>query len=147
MKKLRKFLRLSSADRRLLIKSTLLLGAIKLGLWLLRFQTSRRLLSRVMVPTAELREVNQAAIDQVVWAVTVAGRYVPGATCLAQAMATQLLLSHRGHPTNLRIGVARSEQGQFQAHAWVECQGRVVIGGARAPSRFTPLPSLEGERP
>ena len=147
MKKLRKFLRLPSADRRLLVKSTLLLGAVRLGLRLLPFQTSQRLLARMMPPTAELQEVDQAAIDQVVWAVTVASRYVPAATCLAQAMAAQVLLSHRGHPTRLRIGVARSDDGQFQAHAWVECQGRVVIGGTNNLSSFSRLPSLEGERP
>jgi hypothetical protein len=84
---------------------------------------------------------------QVVWAVTVGSRYVPAATCLTQALVTQVLLSRRGHPASMRIGVARSEAGEFQAHAWVECRGRVVIGGAQAPLRFTPLPSLERERP
>jgi hypothetical protein len=88
---------------------------------------------------------DQACMRQVVWAVTVASRYVPAATCLTQALATQILLSRRGHPTSLRIGVGRSEAGEFQAHAWVECQGRVVIGGIKALSRYTPLLSLGRE--
>ncbi len=147
MKKLHKFLRLPSADRRLLVKSILLLGAVRLGLRLLPFQTSRRLLARMVPPTSELQKVDQVPIDQVIWAVTVASRYVPAATCLARAMAMQVLLSHRGHPASLRIGVARSEAGEFQAHAWVECQRRVVIGDTEALSRFTLLPSLEREIP
>ena len=147
MKKLHKFLRLPSADRRLLVKSILLLGAVRLGLRLLPFQTSRRLLARMVPPTSELQKVDQAPIDQVIWAVTVASRFVPAATCLAQAMATEVLLSHCGHPASLRIGVARSEEGQFQAHAWVECQGRTVIGGSEDHTRYTLLPSLEGEIP
>lgn len=147
MKKLHKFLRLPSADRRLLVKSILLLGAVRLGLRLLPFQTSRRLLARMVPPTSELQKVDRAAVDQVVWAVTVASRYVPAATCLARAMATEVLLSHCGHPAALRVGVARSEAGEFQAHAWVECQRRVVIGDTKALSRFTLLPSLEREIP
>ena len=86
-------------------------------------------------------------MEQVVWAVTVASQYVPAATCLTQALAAQVLLSRLGHPASLRIGVSRDEAGEFQAHAWVECQGRVVIGGVQALSRFTPLPPLDGERP
>jgi hypothetical protein len=77
--------------------------------------------------------------------VTLASRCVPSATCLTQALAGQVLLSRHGHPASLRIGVARSAAGEFQAHAWVECHGRIVIGGAQTLSRFTPLPSLERE--
>jgi Transglutaminase-like superfamily len=84
------------------------------------------------------------SLEQVVWTVTVASQNIPGATCLTQALVTQVLLSRRGHPASLCIGVARSEAGEFLAHAWVECQGSVVIGGITALTRFTPLPSLDG---
>jgi hypothetical protein len=130
----------------LLGKSLLLLGAIRLGLWLLPFRTLRHLVARAAQARPELRESDQASVDRVVWAVTVASRYVPKATCLTQALATQVLLARRGHSVHLRIGVAHIETGEFQAHAWVECHGRVVIGGADAPVRFTPLPPLDGKR-
>jgi hypothetical protein len=116
-------------------------------LWLLPFWTLRRLLAHMMPAHAATHEGNQASIRHIVWAVTVASRYVPAATCLTQALATQVLLRRCGYSANLRIGVARSEAGEFQAHAWVEYQGEVVIGGVQAPSRFTPLASLDGERP
>ena len=145
MKRLYKFLRLPSTDRRLLVNSVLLLGMVRLRLWLLPFQTLRHLLIRMTRATAELQATDQASIDQVVWGVTVGSRYVPAATCLTQALATQMLLSHCGHPARLRIGVARSETGEFHAHAWVECQGRIVIGGTDAPLRYTPLAPLEGK--
>jgi len=86
-------------------------------------------------------------MDSVTWAVAVASRYVPLVTCLTQALATQVLLGRCGHPASLRIGVARSERGQLQAHAWVESQGRIVFGGLKNLSHYTPLPPLEGERP
>jgi len=36
-------------------------------------------------------------------------------------------------------------QGQLQAHAWVESQGRIVSGGLKDLWRYTPLPLLEGK--
>jgi hypothetical protein len=140
-----KFSCLPAAQRRLVLQAALLLGAIRLGLWLLPFRTLQRLLARLaQTPTAPL-EAGAATIGDVVWAVAGVSRYVPGATCLTQALAARVLLARRGQQTQLRLGVARSAAGEFQAHAWVEWQGRVVIGGADAPLRFTPMPSLERE--
>jgi Transglutaminase-like superfamily len=142
---LRKYLCLPPTDRRFLVKSAWLLGVVRLGLWLLPFQHLRRLLARMAGETTPLHGVDQTSIERVSWAVAVASHYIPGATCLTQALATQVLLGQQGHAATLRIGVARGERGQFQAHAWVEYQGRVMIGGREAPSRFTPLPPLEGK--
>ena len=147
MKRLREFWSLPPSYRRLLITSLVLLGIVRVGLWLLPFQTLRRLLAHTTREHAGAQGSDHVFIKQVARAVTVASRYIPAATCLTQALATQVLLSHRGHSASLRIGVAHSDVGKFQAHAWVECQGKIVIGGARALSRFTPLPPLDGERP
>ena len=147
MKRLRKFLYLTASDRQLLVSAGLLLGTIRLGLWLLPFQTWRRLLVRMTQTAEELPQTNQLCVDKVVWAVEVASRYMPGRVkCLARALATQVLLGRCGHLAQLRIGVAKSEQGQLEAHAWVESQGRIVIGGLKDLARYTPLPPLEGER-
>jgi hypothetical protein len=40
----------------------------------------------------------------------------------------------------VHIGVVRSEEGKFEAHAWVESEGRAVIGG-HALECYTPLTS------
>jgi hypothetical protein len=147
MERPHKFRRLPLRSRHLRVKSLLLLGLVRVGLWLLPFRTLHRLLAHMMPAHAVPQGGNRASIGHVVWAVRVASRYVPAATCLTQALATQVLLRRCGYAADLRIGVARSEAGEFQAHAWVEYQGEVVIGGVQAPSRFTPLPALDGERP
>ena len=68
---------------------------------------------------------------------------MPGAkTRLNQALVTQMLLARRGYPALLHIGVAKGKEGQFQAHAWVESEGKVVIGGSGLEC-FTPLAVLE----
>lgn len=146
MKQLRKFLHLSWGDRQLLFSTILLLSTIRLGLRLLRFQTLQHLLIK-MIPRTTVLPLEQASVNKVVWAVEVVSRYMPGGVkCLARALATQVLLGRRGYMTQLRIGVAKSEAGQLEAHAWVESQGRIVIGGLESLTRFTPLGTLELER-
>jgi Transglutaminase-like superfamily len=145
MERFHKFRCLPSPYRHLLVKSVLLLGLVWAALRLLPFQTLQRLLAHMMHAHAASPGRDPASMGQVIWAVTVASRYIPAATCLTQALATQVLLSRRGHAASLRIGVSRSEAGEFQAHAWVECQGRVVIGGIKALSRYTPLLVLARE--
>ena len=72
-------------------------------------------------------------------------RYVPAATCLTQALATRVLLSRLGQPAHLRIGVAKSKKGQLQAHAWVESQGKIIIGDQPDLSRFAIMPLIKEE--
>ena len=144
MKQLGKFLRLTKSEQRLLLSAALLLGAIRLGLWLLPFQTLRSLLVRITRKTQ--LQAARVSVGRVVWAVEVVSRYMPGVKCLARALATQALLRQHSHQAHIRIGVARSQKGQLQAHAWVESQGRIVSGGLRDLWRYTPLPLLEGKR-
>jgi hypothetical protein len=144
MRRLRKFLRLTSCDRHLLITAALLMSAIRLGLWLLPFRVLRQVVKSL---TAVRPAPQQISINQVVWAVEVASGYMPGGVkCLARALTTQILLSRRGYSTELRIGVAKNQQGQLEAHAWVESQGSVIIGELADLTRFTPLPNLEGKQ-
>lgn len=143
MNSLRRFFRLPRSERWLLIKAALLLGLIRIGLRLLPFQTLKRLVDSASKP----RVAKQFSAERIVWAVTVASRYVLGAgPCLPQALAAQALLRRRGYPASLRIGVARKGTGELQAHAWVESEDRVVVGGEEL-SDYTPLPALDGERP
>ncbi len=57
-------------------------------------------------------------------------RFVPRASCLTQALALQYLLARAGHACELHVGVRRDDEGRFAAHAWVACNGRVVLGAA-----------------
>jgi hypothetical protein len=82
-----------------------------------------------------------ATAARVSWAVERAGRFVPGATCLVRALAAQAMLAREGAASTLCFGVGRGGGGnEFRAHAWLECAGRVVVGGDEDLSRFAPLP-------
>ncbi len=145
MRRLNNFLHLPYADRRLLVKSILLVGAVRLGLWLLPFQILRRYLVRFSRASSKSQPVDPVLVDRVAWAVAVSSRFIPRASCLTQALATKALLSRRSQPAVLRIGVIRNESGEFLAHAWVESNGKVVIGGTNPmPIGYVSLP-LVGE--
>ena len=71
------------------------------------------------------------------WAVEHAARIVPGATCLTQALAAEVMLRRTGGRPDLRFGVAR-DAGDFEAHAWLELGGRVLVGD-HGIERYSPL--------
>lgn len=146
MRRLRRLVRLPAAERGLLVKAAILLWAIRLGLWLLPFQTLRALLVRVARPPAGSPPRDPSVPDRIAWGVAVASRYLPRATCLTQALAAQALLARNGHPACVRIGVATTGARQFHAHAWVESQGRVVFGGSEV-QRYAQLATFRHPAP
>ena len=135
-------LRISGSGRRLRLESVILLWVVRLALWLLPFRVVRRLVGLVS-PTEPTGTTPTASVDKIARALRTAPRVVPSATCLTRALAAQVMLSRRGHCSELRFGVAKDEEGNFQAHAWVECRGRVVTGDHGALDGFTPLPPLD----
>ena len=140
MRKIRKFLNLSSTEQRLLIRAWILLGVIRLGLELFPFSTLRKLLDRLRSILGKGEK--EFSEEQLVWSVAVVSRYIPKATCLAQALTAQFLLQQAGHQACLHIGVTDSEEGRLKAHAWVESQGRILIGGFDI-NKYTHLLALE----
>ena len=48
------------------------------------------------------------------------------------------MLIQAGYPCGLRIGAAKNGADELIAHAWVESEGRVVIGEFES-ERYTPL--------
>lgn len=53
-------------------------------------------------------------------------RLIPGAHCLARALALRWWMRHHQRPAALAIGVRKDEQGKLHAHAWVELNGHAV---------------------
>jgi Transglutaminase-like superfamily len=135
---------INTKERHLLINSFILLALVKLGLLLLSFQTLRLLLANISQPNPKLE---QTPLSKIIWTVNASTNYMPGgAKCLARALTCQVLMKRRGYSPELRIGVAKNETGTLEAHAWVESQGKVVIGYLADLSRFTILPSLPENR-
>lgn len=142
MKHLRNFLRLKSDDRNLLIYTYLLVNGIRLGLWRFPFAKLQRYLDRLSNTSFPGQSIAVYRLQTLIWAVEQSSRYSPGLVkCLARALTTQVLLKQQGYPCELRIGVAKGQQGKLEAHAWVESRGQIVIGHLPDLSRYKPLNS------
>jgi hypothetical protein len=124
---------LPAADRALLARSAAWLVRCRVALWTRPYADVR---GRV-IAWGDRRVDAGAAPGRVAWAVTHAARIVPGASCLTQALAADVLLRRAGERPELCFGVALGA-GDFEAHAWLELDGRVLVGEAGL-DRFTPL--------
>ncbi|KQS33661.1 lasso peptide biosynthesis B2 protein [Dyadobacter sp. Leaf189] len=131
MGKLRRFFgkwqSLSNSGKLIFVKATACLLLVKAGLSLLPFATFRKLFHR-LTSTKTVEEKSKAEIDQVVWAVDTAANLLPiELLCLPRALATKFLL--RKIPAlTLEIGFEINPAKSFEAHAWVERNGHIIIG-------------------
>lgn len=138
---------LSWQQRRVLLYTFLILNTIRLALWLLPFGTIRQQLKTVMSAWICGEEEEPVSVDFITWTISVAGYYAPGgAKCLARALTTQLLLNRYGHVHSLHIGVAKGDSRTLEAHAWIEYQGQVIVGGSNELSRFKLLSAAGASR-
>jgi hypothetical protein len=141
LENLDRFTRLPPGRRQLLLRATCWVVAVRLALWLVPF--------RILWGLSQRKAANQPPTGPVspadlAWAVRTAGRLVPRATCLTQALALHKLLRRAGHSCRVRIGVAKTPGGRLTAHAWVEGDHPTLAVGPEA-GQFTPLNDLTRE--
>jgi transglutaminase superfamily protein len=139
------FLRLRSADQRLVVQAAGLMMAVRVGLWTLPLQTLLRTTRALGDRPQGRHERGGPPVERIIWAVSAADRVIPQSTCLVRALAAQVLLARRGHASQLRLGVAGVGGRAFEAHAWLEQGDHVLIGGP-IEGRYAPLLPLDAPR-
>jgi hypothetical protein len=138
--RLDKFFALESFERKLLVKTFLLLNLIRFSFLWVNLLTLRKLLAKLI--NLGLININapDLSIQKIVWAVDVSTHFSPGgAKCLARALTAQVMMQQHGFDAQLQIGVINDPAKKFQAHAWLEHQGAVVIGQLPELSTYTTL--------
>jgi hypothetical protein len=127
---------LTLRDWQTLTEALALVWHVRIALWTIPLDRVRRRFAGALPSTS-----NEAAADPktIALAVRRASRLVPKASCLTQALAARELLARRGIVGRLKIGVARKD-GALEAHAWVEHDGRIVLGRVPNMERFAVLP-------
>jgi hypothetical protein len=126
---LARFITLTARDRTLLLVGLLWVLMARLALlWPAgSFDRKQRILD---VLSSRLLCIHLRAVDDAAWAVSAVARRVPGARCLAWALALRGLLRQAGVAAELQIGVAvGSHAGALKAHAWLVCDGRTLSWG------------------
>jgi len=126
----------------LLARTVPLVVAVRLGLWILPLDRLRRVV-RSLPPRPHA--VAGISPRDLAWAVAAASRRIPAASCLTQSLALQKLLAAAGHPSRIEIGVAKSAERGFQAHAWVECRGQTLLSSPLEASAYQRLLTLEND--
>ena len=144
MKKLLNFFNLPVTEKTLLVESLVLVAFIGLALRIIPFRFLRKILAARIAKENGQKFVDWKKVNTIVRAVRSASRFVPFATCLPQALATMFLFKSRGQLSNLKIGVAKDEKKHFKAHAWLEINGRIIIGKLPSHCEYKVLDSFFG---
>jgi hypothetical protein len=130
---------LAPRDRRLVLWTSCLLLGIRFALSFLSFRVVLTALRSLSRSSLFARAAAPSSLDRALWAVeTCTNRLPTTQTCLIRALAAQALLISAHSEASFRIGVAKDLDGKLQAHAWVESNGRIVIGASEGET-FVPL--------
>jgi len=139
MKRIAKFFALSGPDRALVLRTFVPLIAMRVAMWTLPFARVSRISDAMSRPMRADRSRGRPSPERIAWAVEALSRVVPRASnCLVRALATGIVLKRYGYPSELKIGVMKPAGGRFEAHAWLESGGSVVIGDFQL-DRYVPL--------
>ncbi len=126
--------------KKTLVGAFWLLALLRVALFCLPYRKVRLFVAQTPCKRGRRRLSIDDYQAELVWAIQLAGRYLLGhKPCLPQALAVQWFLLRQGVTTDLNIGVQKDAVQGISAHAWVERNGRVIIGGALSPSQFKPL--------
>lgn len=117
------FLKLSSSDKKLLIETLYLLLKVKVTFKIKSFSKIKESYLEM-----EVANVRDSTVCDMSWALKAVSYYFPGTTCLINALAGYSLLARHGYRGMVKIGVGKSTEGEFEAHAWLEYKDRIIIG-------------------
>lgn len=129
---------LTSTQWILLVKATVILLLIKVSLLALPFSQLKKAYARILHVTKP-GTYPEEYIAAAVWAVRAVAYRLPfGLTCLPQALALKYLL-RQDTEMPLHIGVQTAASQGFQAHAWIEKDGHVIIGDWPHETNYRPI--------
>ena len=139
-------------ERRAVTRAGLLIAALQMALAVLPFRRVMGGVYRVARPRSPLGpgpgEPSQFDRDLAVWAVEAAGRRLLSRNpCLPKALAVLILFRRAGEDAEFHLGVTRETDSPVRAHAWIESEGHVVIGGDVPIESYTRLPGLDKKFP
>jgi hypothetical protein len=122
---LREYLRLPAVERALVLRAAVSVAGYRVALSVLPF---RRIAVRAPVAAPRAAASPSVRPDRIAWAVRACARRVPGASCLTRALATRWLLAREGVDSTLHYGWRKDDRNRLQAHAWIACDGEILMG-------------------
>ncbi len=126
------------------------LAVAYLGIKILPFHILAKKLGTFNQPSNPRSNPNTERIcRQVTQAVRTADRRVPWKnTCLMQSIAAKIMLRSRNIPSNLYLGLAKTNDctNPLAAHAWLQCGDAIIAGNLKKDAKkFTKI-AVFGEK-
>lgn len=128
------------------LRATGWVAGVRLALWVLPYKVVQRALECDVAPPDDLpiHELNLRR-QRILSAVAATSKHLLGdKPCLTQALVARRLLRQQGYDTDLRIGVTK-EGGELLAHAWLEKDRQVILGGRGSQTKYVPLAPVQPE--
>jgi len=146
MQTLTKFIEKPATDQLLYLETTFWLGVSRLAILILPFRWIAPFLGQHMASSDENdKDGDRKTEVSVSRAILTMSRHLPWESkCLVQAISGKMMLRRRQIPSTLYLGVAKKEDGDLNAHAWIRCGDRILTG-ARGHRQFTVVASF-GDR-
>ena len=120
------FIILPYREKALTLESLYWVFVVRIMVWMFSFPVVQSKVQK-KASSYDTNTKHSVSITKLRIMITQAARFVPRATCLIQALAGHILFSKYGYDTSIKIGVL-AENGEFEAHAWLEDGDRVVLG-------------------
>lgn len=148
IKRLTRFFSLSREERGLFVLTWGVLVAVRMVLKVAPFRHLYRFSGWVSERGRKETALPEDRFDAVVaLSVERACTWTPGKTmCLPRALTALIVLGVLGCPARLCIGVSRPGSRDFEAHAWVERHGKVLVGTVAGLDTFPTFPLQEVQR-
>lgn len=157
MEKIAKFFHLPRIERRLFLEAVFWCAVARLAILFIPFHKYLWLLGKPQNSTGEPKPSNpfdneshtpeienqETLTTQIGKAVHRASRHVPWKTrCLVEAIAAKRMLLRRKIKCTIYLGVAKENNGEMIAHAWLKSKNIVLTGGKNL-KKFTVVSIFE----
>lgn len=127
MKNLHRFFRLSASEKKFLFEVFLTVAFVRLALWILPFNAFKKNLQKIL-KNSESAKTDWQIIEKTCRMVRISSNFVPYASCLTQALSAFWLMKRLGQCAELKFGVSKERDSRIIAHAWLEIEGKIVLG-------------------
>ena len=131
----------------MLVNAYFVVTAMRFSLRIMPFKSVLDFVERHHRPALQRQRDEESVLayqKRVLWAVrAVARRTLGDKPCLPQALAAKWFLARIGKESDLKIGVMKAGSDSLKAHAWLEVDQQIVIGGRKSPQYYKPLQSSD----
>lgn len=115
-----------------LIGAFLLTGIIRFSILFIPFSKLARIAGKYKGESPKkVNNLEKTVINEIAWVVNVICKYTPWkSNCLVKALTAQIILKKRYISSTLYLGVAKDDQNNPIAHAWLRSGVDIITGGS-----------------